>query len=74
MLNMFLSDEQEKEFLNILTTYESEFGAERVIVYLPLVWKKINLEIFKPMEVKLWNLDYIKLEVRNLSANYTQRI
>lgn len=69
---MFASEIQELLFYKTLTCFEEEFGAEKIIVFIPAAWStSIDLIMFSYLEIRVWNLNAVRIKVKGATANFT---
>lgn len=69
---MFLSEQQELDFYRTLTAYEEEFGADKIVIYIPPTWiDSPDLIMVMHLELKVWNLMAVGIKVKSATAKYT---
>lgn len=69
---IFKSEEDELEFYRILTTFEEEFGANNLYLYLNVnVLQSPEVLLFAHLEIRPCNSNMVQIKVKDLTANYT---
>jgi hypothetical protein len=66
-------ESQERIFYKTLSCYEQEFGAEKITIIFPKSWtSKMDLSVFLPIKVKVWDSDILGIRVDGITAVYNQ--
>ncbi len=69
---MFNKPEDEALFLKNITTYQQEFGKDKVVLLFPEKWAKtLDPKNYLPMKIESWELNGIGIRASNCSANWT---
>ncbi len=69
---MFTKPADEALFMKNITTYQQEFGKDKVILIFPEKWAKtIDPKAYLPMKVESWELNAAGIKAANCSANFT---
>ena len=74
-MSLFLSEQQEFTFYKVLTSYEEEFGIDKLVILIPPSWVgSVDMLIFSSIEIRVWAADAVGIRVKNASAKFIMRL